>query len=736
MRSNDSYTCFITCPRGLNYVLEQEIKSFGVERTRSVPSGVSVELDKTQLYRCLLWSRTANRVIIELGSVKADTADEIYDAAFGIDWAAHFDCDTSFAVDFLGENEHINNTAFGALRVKDAIVDKFRDQFAERPSVNKGEPDIRISARIAKGRIVLGLDLSGDSLHRRGYRTNTGAAPLKENLAAGLLMLAGWPAKFDKEAGFIDPMCGSGTLLIEAAMLACNKAPGLMRKKWGFSAWKQHDNRLWAALYQGACDAFDIGLQSYRGKIVGYDQDARVISKAWDNLKSAGFDKIAHVEKMPLEAFVVPEKLNPGLLLSNPPYGERLGEINQLKQLYALLGEIFERYLLGWQAAVFTGNLSLGKAVSWRSHKQYKLFNGAIDSQLLLFDLKQANRFKEASGDSRIEQASYNWKITNPERAKMFANRLLKNSKNIGKWAKKQGVSCYRLYDADMPEFSLAVDIYRSIDGEDWLHVQEYQAPKSVDEKAARERLSEGLKVLSEFSLNGAPVPVNRIAVKVRSIKKGSTQYEKESAQQDFFTVSEFDAHLRVNLKDYLDTGLFLDHRPIRKWVGAQAKGKRFLNLFCYTGAVTVSAAIGGAASTTSVDMSKTYLAWLKQNLELNKLNSVSHKIVQSDCMSWLNDAAKDERFDLIFLDPPSFSNSKRMQGVLDIQRDHAELIDKSMKLLSEDGVLVFSNNLRKFKLDAELTERYSVKDYTQQSLDKDYERNKHIHQCWMISPK
>jgi 23S rRNA (guanine2445-N2)-methyltransferase / 23S rRNA (guanine2069-N7)-methyltransferase len=375
----------------------------------------------------------------------------------------------------------------------------------------------------------------------------------------------------------------------------------------------------------------------------------------------------------------------------------------------------------------------LGKSVAWRSYKQYKLYNGAIESQLILFDLVPENRFRDVAGSARLEHSPSNWRISNPERAEMFSNRLKKNLKSLGKWASKNKINCYRIYDADMPEFAIAVDIYLSEEQERWLHVQEYQAPKSVDEKSARERLSEALKVLGEFNFFGEEIKPERISLKVRSVKKGSSQYEKEASQKDFFNVFEGEACLKVNIKDYLDTGLFLDHRPIRKWIYDNASGKRFLNLFCYTGVATIQAALGGAKSTLSVDMSNTYLEWLEQNLKLNKLSLSDNKREQSDCIEWLKAKEGKESFDLIFLDPPSFSNSKRMQGVLDIQRDHVELIERCMSLLSKKGVLVFSNNLRRFKLSPEVGERYTLTDMTRASIDKDFERNSQIHQCWKI---
>jgi 23S rRNA (guanine2445-N2)-methyltransferase / 23S rRNA (guanine2069-N7)-methyltransferase len=322
----------------------------------------------------------------------------------------------------------------------------------------------------------------------------------------------------------------------------------------------------------------------------------------------------------------------------------------------------------------------------------------------------------------------------------MFKNRLLKNLRSVGKWANKNKIDCYRLYDADMPEFSMAIDLYRDQNDHAWLHVQEYAAPKSVDKDSSIERLREGLAVLAEFAFEHFQADAANILLKRREMQKGTKQYERQSSSGDMLTVNENKARFYVNLKDYLDTGLFLDHRPIRKWVFENAKGKRFLNLFCYTASVTVHAALGGAESSVSVDMSKTYLAWAKDNFELNSLNLSKHKFVQGDCIEWLKTESKSSasglkaaKFDMIFLDPPSFSNSKRMEGVLDIQRDHAELIDVAMSLLEKGGQLIFSNNLRKFKLDDELANRYKVKNITKSSIDKDFERNQAIHQCWII---
>lgn len=734
MKQTEMYSIFVTCPKGLHYALERELNELGAAVIKATPAGVDIEANKICAYRILLWSRIANRVIIQLAKGKVDRADDVYDIALSVNWAIHFCSDKTFSVDFLGTNDVINNSTFGALKVKDAVVDQFRDNTGIRPDVSKSEPDIRISARLHKGRLSLGLDLSGESLHKRGYRTATGRAPLKENLGAGLLALSGWPDQYDADACFLDPMCGSGTLLIEAAMMACQKAPGLDREVWGFDAWLQHDLGAWQEIKAVAQSAFAKGKSDYKGRIVGFDQDSRVVSRAWDNIKQAGFDDLIHVEKRDLVDLVLFDKMQHGLVLSNPPYGERLGEVKALESLYELFGKQFEQHLIGWDAGVFTGNVDLGRKVAWRSHKQYKLYNGAIESQLLLFNLVPENRFKEAwqAPAQKIHDPGY-WKITSTARAEMFGNRLKKNLKTIGKWARKQKISCFRLYDADMPEFAVAIDIYLDENIELWLHVQEYAAPKSIDEATSLERLREALAVLPE-ALSVSP---NNIVLKRRAIQKGVSQYEKNDSLAHYLRIQENGAQLLVNLTDYLDTGVFLDHRPIRKWVHENLTGKRFLNLFCYTATVTVHAALGGAVESLSLDMSRTYLNWAKDNLSANNIDLSKHKLSQQDCIEWLSKQPVTTLYDVIFLDPPSFSNSKRMDGVLDIQRDHVSLIDGAMKHLNEGGQLVFSNNLRKFQIDqGALGDRYELEDITRKTIAKDFERNQKIHQCWIVKNK
>mgnify|MGYP005846859649 CR=1 FL=1 len=722
----EHYEYFVTCPRGIDGLLQDELESFGLKPLKTAPAGVWVQGGLAEGYRACLWSRLANRVLLHLATVDARSNEALYQGVYDIPWEDHLLVDGKFRVMFAGTNELIRNTQYGGQKVKDAVVDRIRGKGTVRPSVDSKDPDITVSARLHRGQMELAIDLSGDSLHMRGYRTEKGIAPVRENLASALLLRAGWPEIAGKGGDFIDPMCGSGTLVIEAALMALDQAPGRLRPRFGFEHWLGHQPELWLELRQEAERRAWEGRQGRPPRFTGYDQDSRVIATAWRNIARAGLEGLVHVEARSVEDFHRDGQwASEGLVLVNPPYGERLSQRKALSGLYRQLGESVRAQLPGWQLGVFTGAPELGHAIGLRSHRQYRLFNGKLPAQLLLFTVSDDNavRPRELSTPGEVRS-----RISNPERARMLANRLKKNLKTLGQWARKQDIECYRLYDADMPEFALAIDVYG-----DHVHVQEYAAPKSVDEKSAQERLEEAMSVIPEV----LDVPADRVICKHRQRQSGTRQYEKQDASGEFKVVSELGSRVKVNLRDYLDTGLFLDHRPVRRWIRDHARNKRFLNLFCYTGAATVQAVAGGASRSLSLDMSNTYVDWARDNLALNGADPEKHRVEQADCVKWLTTKpTAEQRFDLIFMDPPTFSNSARMRGVLDVQRDHGMLIHQAMARLTGDGLLIFSTNFRRFKLDEDLSELYEVRDVTASTLDRDFQRNSRIHQCWHIQQK
>lgn len=720
-----THAWFATCPRGVEALLAQELSSLGAGDVRETVAGVHFAGPWAVAYRACLWSRLANRVLWPVADVAAPDGERLHAALLETNWGELFDEHCTIAVDFSGESWAIRNTQYGAQRTKDAVVDWFSRTCGRRPSVDRRNPDVRINVRYAKGRARVAIDLSGGSLHQRGYRLGTGDAPLKENLAAALLLRADWPGIAARGGALIDPMCGSGTLLLEGAMMAADIAPGLERARFGFERLRAHDARQWQALLSDARGRAERGRNAQLPEIRGYDADPRVIRRAQENIARLAMSDIVRVSVKPLAELKKPthKPLPLGLVICNPPYGERLGERRELAALYRQLGEVLLSEFGGWQAAVFTADRELGKATGLRSHKRYSLYNGALATSLFLFDLTD-NRLRDAPAPDAAAGGS----MAAPgagelsEGARMFANRLRKNRKRLAGWVKREHIDCYRLYDADMPEYAVAVDVYAGR-----VHVAEYKAPAGVAEDAAARRLQEIRSAVPEV-LDVAP---GDIVFKERQRQRGKAQYEKRGRSGRFFPVREGSAQLLVNLHDYLDTGLFLDHRPLRLRIAAEARGKDFLNLFCYTGAATVHAALGGAKSTTSVDLSNTYLDWLRRNLELNRLGGAAHKVERANCLDWLRGCRA--RFDLVMLDPPSFSNSSAMAQSFDVQRDHVPLVRDAMALLRENGRLYFSNNRRGFKLAPEIREEFDCEDISAATIDVDFQRNRRIHCCWRL---
>ncbi|AIL60816.1 bifunctional 23S rRNA (guanine(2069)-N(7))-methyltransferase RlmK/23S rRNA (guanine(2445)-N(2))-methyltransferase RlmL [Pseudomonas alkylphenolica] len=732
---SDRFELYLTCPKGLEGLLAEEARGLGLEEVREHTSAIRGSADMETAYRLCLWSRLGNRVLLVLKRFNMKNADDLYDGVHEVEWQDHLEASGSLAVEFSGHGSGIDNTHFGALKVKDAIVDKLRTRDGERPSVDKLNPDLRVHLRLDRGEAILSLDLSGHSLHQRGYRLQQGAAPLKENLAAAVLIRAGWPRIAAEGGALADPMCGVGTFLVEAAMIAADIAPNLKRERWGFSAWLGHVPALWRKLHDEAQARAQAGLARPPLWIRGYEADPRLIQPGRNNVERAGLSDWVKIYQGEVGSFEPrPDQNQKGLVICNPPYGERLGDEASLLYLYQNLGERLRQSCLNWEAAVFTGAPDLGKRMGIRSHKQYAFWNGALPCKLLLIKVqpdqfvtgerRQPERDAQGNEEQRSPAAVASEPARLSEGGQMFANRLQKNLKQLGKWAKREQVSCYRLYDADMPEYALAIDLYQ-----DWVHVQEYAAPRSIDPEKAQARLFDALAAIPQ----ALGIDQSRVVVKRRERQSGTRQYERQSTQGQFLEVSEGGVKLLVNLTDYLDTGLFLDHRPMRMRIQREAAGKRFLNLFCYTATASVHAAKGGARSTTSVDLSRTYLDWARRNLSLNGFSD-KNRLEQGDVMAWLQ-ACRDE-FDLIFIDPPTFSNSKRMEGVFDVQRDHVELLDLAVARLAPGGVLYFSNNFRKFQLDERLAERYAVEEISAQTLDPDFARNTKIHRAWRIQAR
>jgi 23S rRNA (guanine2445-N2)-methyltransferase / 23S rRNA (guanine2069-N7)-methyltransferase len=703
-----TYELIAGCASGLEKLVEEEVLLFGGKDVSCANGVVSWKGGLESGYRCCLWSRFASRVFLQLVKFPVEDEETLYQRSMEVDWQDHLAEETSFAVSCtLSGESPITHSRYAALKVKDGLVDSLRNNTGKRPSVETTRPDVQVHLHVDGTMAALSLDLSGESLHRRGYRGAAVKAPLKETLGAAIVALSGWPAD---TGTLIDPMCGTGTLLIEAALMYGDSAPGLSRNYFGFLGWLGHDANLWNSLVEEALEREERGLEKNWPQIIGYDCDPVAVSAARKNIEKAGLTEQIQIKQAELATLRSPDKK--GTILSNLPYGERLSETEQVSRLYRAFGRILKQNFSGWRVGVFISNPNLTDSFTLAWENKHKLFNGSIPCRLL-------------TGSVTGEEPMFKWlpaEQKNDELENEFGNRLRKNLKKMLKWAEKNEISCFRIYDRDLPDYNMSIDLFSK-----WVHIHEFAPPKTIDPQVAASRMATATKCVRDI----LGVRSNRIFLKARERQKGRKQYEKKGSDGKMYEVKEGACSFLVNFTDYLDTGLFLDHRPIREKIHREAKGKRFLNLYGYTGTATVHAAMGGAASTTTVDLSATYLHWAKMNLALNGLTELRNKVEKADCLQWLEEATG--KYDLIFIDPPTFSNTKKDKRVFDIQKDHVRLINLAMARLDADGCLIFSTNFRRFKLEEKLQEMYDIKDISQESVPFDFSRNEKIHSCWEI---
>jgi len=733
----------VTAARGMLPLLEDELKQIGIKQYKTEAGSIRFTGSLKEAYEVCLWSRVAVRVLMPIAHFTAETTDQLYNGIKELAWEQHIDAeDATLAVDFNSFRSKIHHTQFGSQKVKDAIVDRLRDLFGTRPSVDLHQPDLRVNVYLKHNQAIVSLDLSGESLHKRGYRVSPTNAPIKEHLAAAILLSAEWPKLAREGWALLDPMCGSGTFLIEAALMAADIAPGLQRDYFGFLYWKQHDKAAWQQLKADAERRRLSGLARLP-MIMGGDQDKTAVTAAQANIGAAGLSDRIQVIHRDLQNWSTVAQTLPevGLVVSNPPYGQRIGDSDSLHEVYDSLGDLVNQHLPAWRTTIITDNAQLDKLTGLTMFDSKPFDNGPIACEVLSYRAPKPLRRDAKPEQQQMSVSPSPWDKTpktipkpvdssavvatvSPQ-AEMFANRLKKNLRHLAKWARKNQLDCYRVYDADLPDYAVAIDIYG-----DFVHVQEYAPPADIDPLKASERLDEVMQIIP------AVLGLNRekVALKLRQKQRGSSQYESQAALRQRFEVRENDLRFWINLTDYLDTGLFLDHRITRQMLAETSRGKAFLNLFAYTGSATVYAAAGGAKSTMTVDMSNTYLGWAKDNMQLNNFVGEQHEFIRADVLAWLNDpATQDLRFDLIFVDPPTFSNSNKMEGVFDIQRDYIDMLYKVAGMLNPGGEIFFSTNRRDFKLDAEALKGLDIKDISKSTLPIDFERNSKIHYCWRM---
>jgi 23S rRNA (guanine2445-N2)-methyltransferase / 23S rRNA (guanine2069-N7)-methyltransferase len=707
---------FASCGKGLEYLLVDELLALGCAKATAALAGANVEGGLADAQRAVLWSRLASRVLWPLAEFECADEHALYAGVAALPWPEHLAAGHTLAVDAHVSGAAITHARYAAQRVKDAVVDVMRDRTGARPDVDLDMPDLRLNLVVRKGRAVLSVDLGGGPLHRRGWRRAQGEAPLKETLAAAVLLRGGWPQLHREGGGLLDPMCGSGTLVIEGALMAADVAPGLLRHGDALpTRWTGLDVRAWQQLCDEARAREHAGRAALRPVFHGSDSDPHAIRAAQDNARVAGVDACIAWQVRDVGA-LAPIDMPRGLVACNPPYDARLAAD---PALYRALGNALSRAVPSWRASLLCGDAELARATGLRAGKRYQLFNGAIECTLITVDPIAAPR---RIVDARLPPLG--------EGARMVANRLRRNQRKLKAWREREQISCYRAYDADLPEYSAAIDVYTTDEASPrtFLHVQEYAAPADIPEPVQRRRLDELLAAAREVFA----IPREQIALKTRMRGKGGSKYgERFDSRGEFVIVREGEARLRVNLFDYLDTGVFLDHRPMRLRLAAEAEDTRFLNLFGYTGAATVHAGIGRARQTTTVDLSSTYLEWCALNLRENGLGGTRHRLVQADALAWLE--ADRGEYDLVFCDPPTFSNSKRAED-FDVQGEHVRLLRAAVARLARDGVLYFSNNYRRFRLDEHAIGAFAhCEEISAATIPVDFERNPRIHRCWRL---
>jgi len=755
----------------LETTVAHELESMDIRKVRPLKGGVAFFGSLEQAYRACLWLRSASRVLLVLLRCSAKDAASLYAGAQTIDWSLHLNPDLTFAVSARGTNTELKNTQFTALKVKDALCDDLVKKFGSRPDVRQHRPDVQLEVAVRQDKASLYLDLSGEPLHRRGYRTQgeQGAAPLKENLAAGILLKSGWLGTVTSQKNrieeeqqatrqreiLLDPLCGSGTFLHEAAMIAADMAPGLLREYWGFSGWLGHQEETWNELLEEARVRLEKG-RANMPRLIGLDTDEAVLDLAQQQAERAGFgDRIlfrhASVEQARRvvetalsedskkgEIIELGKTARQGMVVTNPPYAERMMSENDLPLLYRKMRQGLQGLPAEWTAHLITPDTSIDMHLGLSPYETETLYNGKIEATLRHYHLSDF-----ASNTLQINRPQDGIPVSVSvldKGAGQFAARLRKVDKERRKWAKREGISCYRVYDADLPDYAFAIDRYEGIQGsthEVYTCVAEYKAPKEIDPEKVQRRHFDAMNIIPVVM----DIDENNVISKVRERAKGGGQYRE--AGDDLETrvlVKEQGLTFEVDLRGYLDTGLFLDHRLTRDLIRKKAEGKDFLNLFAYTGTATVYAAAGGAHSTTTIDMSNTYLSWFKRNMSLNGFTGSEHRAERADVLAWLKkEKMSGARYDLIFVDPPTFSNSKKMEvASWSVQRDHVDLLKDVVSLLRPKGEVLFSCNLRSFKPDVDglSASGISIEDITEKTIPEDFKRSKRIHRCYAVYRK
>lgn len=751
-----------TCPKGFEKLLAEELASFHIPQVRQLRGQVAFGGELADAYRACLWSRLASRVLLVLARVGAADAEALYEGVQSIDWSAHLAPGATFVIDSHGTNDNLRNTQFVALRSKDAISDQLFSARGMRPVVNTDAPDVIVDVRLQRERATVSIDLTGEPLFHRGYdsRAARKVAPLRADYAAMVLAAGRWYRNVRHGAPVLAALwAGQGAVLVEAAAEALDRAPGLLRARWGFEGWAGHDADAWDELLAEADERATAG---EKNSLALYACDTRPGAEAACRgaLRAAGLDcelTFAPAAEVLDAARAAGDDALVTCDLSWLSEDDLALEASALTAMSAAAG---------MNVAALVRDSSVDAAVQAAPAEVFDVIQGREPAYVRCFDAVPGQAAPEPAcvtlaGGERVP-------VLVPA-SDQFAARLAKVAKLRAKWARREDVSCYRVYDADLPDYAVAIELYQGLDGKGrWLQVSEYAAPKEIDADLARRRLMDVLAIAPRVM----GIDPSNVNLRVRTRARGGSQYADEGSAAATPAAGEFSrlrgqradmrnrhkpsltdlprgAHLideggltfEVNFSARLDCGIFLDHRDTRAEVREMMKktlgSKRFLNLFAYTGTATCYAADGGAKFTTTVDLSRPSLDWARRNMARNGFTGPEHEFVQADVIQWVSEQRHTRnRWDLVFCDVPTFSNSQRMKkSSWDVQRDHSELIIGVSRLLTRNGCAIFSCNLRGFKPDVEALQKAGVviEDITASTIPEDFKRNAKIHHAYIV---
>jgi 23S rRNA (guanine2445-N2)-methyltransferase / 23S rRNA (guanine2069-N7)-methyltransferase len=739
------YELIATAASGTEAIVKRELAELGYDAKTTTPGRLLFRGDGAAICRTNLWLRVAERILIRIGSFPAADFDALFEGTMALAWEEWLPRDAEFPVRGRSHRSQLSSVPACQRSVKRAIVERLlKAHRTERLPETGSLFSIEVSLR--NDLATLTLDTTGIGLHKRGYRPLVGQAQLRETLAAAMVQLSFWrPGRV-----LADPFCGTGTIPIEAAMIGRNIAPGL-RREFACEAWPTFDRGEWERAREEAVAAV---LPALAERLLGYDIDAETLSLARYHAQQAGVADDIHWQQRPFSELRA--KAEYGCIITNPPYGERMGDDREIVELYRSFPLVLRR-LPTWSHYILSSRTDLEELVGQRATRRRKLYNGPIECTYYQFhgprpprdgapptviDPSDAELEKHVHEGSDATERAVEGPLpigsakapgcfpafgglqeSAARQAEEFANRLSNRARHFRRWPTKRGITCYRLYERDVPDVPLIVDRY-----EDALHIAEFARPH--DRSPAQH--ADWLDLMARTAAKALDVPRERVFLKFRDRQRGADQYQRVDGRAERMIAHEGGLKFIVNLSDYIDTGLFLDHRNTRQIIRERAAGKRFLNLFAYTGSFSVYAAAGNAESTTTVDKSSTYTDWASENMELNGFSGPPHTIVRNDIHSFLDSLRPAVQWDLAVVDPPTFSNTKGLEVDWDVQRDHASLLQQLAAHVTPGGMVYFSTNFRRFKLDEASLGDYAIRDITRQTVPEDF-RNERIHKCWVL---